>query len=443
MRVALLLISLLAGLSGPLRAEPPAEDSRACGWAENLDVAPRQAQLVEKRRAKCAELEPYKPGFIDRQILAFEKAERPPITQINLFGLYPRIQTIDHRSQTAGGVRLWRPGVGGSALDLAGNAFWSLQGFQYYDAQAGVIPHRGRSLPPFAIKGHDVFDLANVRRDDDRRYVFYGAIAHRWAPKFDFFGSGPDSRREDQASFSQMDTLVEAVAGYRILTRLTLSGRFGYYKAAIGPGKDDDLPQVQDVFDPAALPGFGAQPRFLRYGAAAVFDGRDVAQNPHHGGLLAVQWLQYDGRDESAPTFDRFAVDGRAYLSLGHPQRVLALRAYASKDDPAAGGRVPFYLLPYLGGSHTLRGYVSQRYRGEKLALLQAEYRWEASPAIELALFADSAAVAATTDEKLERFRTDGGIGLRFKSHESVMLRLDFAWSDEGFRALFRFSPSF
>ena len=182
---------------------------------------------------------------------------------------------------------------------------------------------------------------------------------------------------------------------------------------------------------------------FLRYGAAAVFDGRDVAQNPHHGGLLAVQWLRYDERDGSAFTFNRFAVDGRAYLPLGHPQRVLALRVYASKDDPAAGGRVPFYLLPHLGGSHTLRGYVSQRYRGEKLVLFQAEYRWEASPAIELALFADSAAVAATTDEKLERFRTDGGIGLRFKSHESVMLRLDFAWSDEGFRALFRFSPSF
>ena len=104
---------------------------------------------------------------------------------------------------------------------------------------------------------------------------------------------------------------------------------------------------------------------------------------------------------------------------------------------------MPFYLLPFLGGSHTLRGYVSQRYRGEKLALLQAEYRWEAAPAIELALFADTGAVAATAGEDLGRFRTDGGIGLRLKGHETVWLRLDFAWGDEGFRALFRFSPSF
>ena len=48
---------------------------------------------------------------------------------------------------------------------------------------------------------------------------------------------------------------------------------------------------------------------------------------------------------------------------------------------------MPFYLQSFLGGSHTLRAYASQRFRGEKLALFQAEYRWEAAPAVELALF--------------------------------------------------------
>lgn len=441
MRAALSLL-LLAGWSGSLRAEPSAGD-RPCGWVDEKELGPRQAQLVEKRRAKCAELKAYHSGFIERQILAFEKAERPPITQVNLFGLYPRIQTIDHRSQTALGVRLWRPNLGRSPVDLAGSAFWSLQGFQYYDAQAGVIPHRGTAFPLIPMKGDDVFELANVRQDDNQRYMLYAALAHRWAPKFDFFGSGPDSSTEDQASFSQRDTLVEGVAGYRVLPRLTVSGRFGHYQASIGPGRDEDLPQLLDVFAPAAVPGFPGEHRFWRYGTGAVFDGRDVAANPHRGGLIAVQWLRYDEREGSPFSFDRLAVDGRAYLPLGDPQRVLALRAYASRDDPAAGARVPFYLLSFLGGSHTLRGYVSQRFRGERFALFQAEYRWEASPAIELALFADSASVAATADDDLGRFKTDGGIGLRFKTHEAVLVRFDFAWSDEGFRFLFRFNPSF
>ena len=442
MRFAI-VVAMLVGPGVALGAEPAPEDTRPCGWAEGLEAGPRQAPLIEARRAKCAELEPYRPGLIERQVLAFEKAERPPITQLNLFGVYPRLQAIDHRSQSAAGVRLWRPDLGSSPLDLAGSAFWSIQGFQYYEAQLGMMPHRGRAFPVFAHKTDDVFELVNVRYDDDKPFMLYGGLAHRWAPKFDFFGSGPSSRKEDQAGFSQRDTLVEGVTGYRVVPRVTLSGRFGFYRAATGPGEDEKLPQLTDVFDPAVVPGLGERVDFLRYGAGAVFDARDVAGNPHRGGLLAVQWLRYDQRDGRAFTFDRYAVDGRAFISLGDPQRVLALRAYASQDDPKGGARVPFYLLPFLGGSHTLRGFLSQRFRGERLALFQAEYRWEASPAIELALFADSGAVAATRDDKLEQFRTGGGIGLRLKTHEATLLRFDCAWSDEGVRLLLRFNPSF
>jgi hypothetical protein len=119
-RLYVLVLALLscAGLARSAATEEPEPEAvRRCGWLEGFEAGPRQLTLLEQRRAKCAELRPYEPGFIERQILAFEKAERPAFTQINLFGLYPRIQTIDHRSQTAGGVRLWRPGMGGSALD--------------------------------------------------------------------------------------------------------------------------------------------------------------------------------------------------------------------------------------------------------------------------------------------------------------------------------------
>jgi outer membrane protein assembly factor BamA len=143
-------------------------------------------------------------------------------------------------------------------------------------------------------------------------------------------------------------------------------------------------------------------------------------------------------------SFDRVAVDVRFFLTLGHRQRVLALRAYASKDDPkAAAGRVPFYLLTFLGGSHTLRAYESQRFRGEKLAAFQAEYRWEASPAIELVTFVDLGAVAARTRDDLGKPETDFGLGLRLKTHERTLLRLDSAWGDEGFKFLVRFSASY
>jgi hypothetical protein len=430
------------------RAAVGADEARRSGCAstEGEEPGPRLEEWVRKRQAKCQELAPYRTTWLERQILSFEKAEQPSITQINLLGLYPRIQTIDHRSQWAGGVRLWQPELGGSGLDLHGGAFVSLGAFQFYDLQFGVIPHKDRSFPLFASKADQVFELANVPREANHRYMAYGAFTHRYAPKYDFFGIGPDSQQERQADYLQTDYLYEGVVGYRIWPRFTLAARAGYYHVRFGPGKDDDLPNIEDVFAPSEVSGLRVHPPdFVRYGASATFDSRDVPKNPHQGVVAAAEWQHYDEQDVGdLASFNRYAADARAYISLGHPQRVLVLRAYGSKDDPfRRGGQVPFYMMQFLGSSHTLRAFDSQRFRGEKLVLVQAEYRWEASPALELAAFVDSGTVAAKTDDSFGRFETDGGFGLRFKTHEALLLRLDFAWGGEGFKFLVRFSPSF
>jgi len=424
-------------------AQEAAPADKPCGWTGDPEIGARLAPLVARRQAKCAELEPYRPGFLERQILAFEKAERPAISEVNVWGFYPRIQTIDHRSQIGVGARFWQPDVGASRFDLAGNAFWTFQGFGYFDAQVGWLPHQGTSFPLFALKTDDVFELGNVRVDDDRPGMLYGSYSYRWAPKFDFFGIGPDTRRDDQAGFRQKDILTEAVAGYRVLTHLTLAGRFGYLRSSTGRGTDEDLPQLEDVFTPAQAPGYGETLEFWRYGAYGVLDFRDVAKNPHSGGLLAFEWTRFDDRGERFD-FERYALDGRLYLPLGHPQRMLALRGYLSRDDPRDGSLVPFNMLSFLGNSRTLRSFLSQRLRGAKLALVSAEYRVEGSPALELAFFVDHGTVAAGIDDAVADFgdwKTSYGFGLRFKSHQAVLIRTDFAWGEEGFRFLFRFSP--
>jgi hypothetical protein len=406
-------------------------------------VGPRQAEWLERRRAKAAQLSPYEPTFLERQLLAFEKAERPAIYEVNLWDIYPRLQTIDHRSQWAAGVRLWKPRLGGSGLDLSGAAFWSFQGFQYYEAQAGMVPHRGRAMPLFALRTDDVYELPNVRADDNRRLMLYGSYGYRWAPKFDFWGLGIDSNADGRVAFAQKDAISELVGGYRAAPWLTLGARVGYYTVSLGPGEDDELPSIETLYTDETAPGLSAQPDFWRTSAYAVADSRDVARNPHRGALVALLWMRYDDRGSDAYRFDRFAADGRLFLPLGHPQRMLALRAYFSQDDPAPTARVPFYLQAFLGNSKTLRAYQSQRFRGERLLLFQGEYRIEASPALELALFADVGTVAALRTDPLANFRKDAGVGLRFKGHEAVLVRMDAAWGDEGFKFGLRFSPVF
>jgi hypothetical protein len=441
-------------LSAPARGEDDAVGGQAtapvaaapgttCASTEGLPVPESFAPLVAERKARCGRLEPYRQGWFEKQLLLVEKAERPPIGEWNVLGLYPRLQAIDHRSQLAIGARFWQPNLLHSAFDVHGAFFYSKAGFEYGEGQAGVLPQRGDALPPFAFKGDDVFELVNVREDDNHRYALYGQWYYRWSPRYDFYGTGPDSSKEDRSDFRQKDNMLEAVGGLRLLGKLSLMARAGRWVVSTGEGTDDALPNVDEVFPPSEIPFYGERLEYDRWGASLVFDGRDVRGNPHRGGVVAVQALQFDRRAGAAPSFNRVSADARLYLPLGHRQRVLALRTYFTRDDAEGDARVPFFALPAVGSGSTLRGYQSQRLRGERIWLLQAEYRVELAPALELALFYDTAAVAASVDDKVGNWRGNGGFGLRFKTHEDVLARADFAWGREGFRALFRFGPSF
>ena len=76
--------------------------------------------------------------------------------------------------------------------------------------------------------------------------------------------------------------------------------------------------------------------------------------------------------------------------------------------------------------------------------LLHAEYRWEASKRWELALFGDSGTVA-NQGERLSRnnLKSDWGVGIRFKTSQSTLFRIDQAFSNEGSKTQFRVSAVF
>ena len=412
--------------------EPPAET--------------RVEQWTRLRREKAARPTPPHAPFLERQLLAVEKVDRRSVFDWNLAGFYPRIQDIASGSETALGVHLWRPEMGRPLLDLHASAFRSVRGYEYYDLQLGRLPHLGMHFPPRSTRGDDVYELGDLARLDPGHLSLYGSARYRHYPQTGFFGLGSAARPQDRTTFLQQDALYEVVAGYqgRRLRGIAATARAGLMQAFVGPGTDEDAPTVRARFDDASAPGLDRQPDFLTVGAALLLDRRDRAGNPHRGGLVAVAATRFDERGGDAFTFDRFAADARGFVPLGSPQRVLAVRGLLSTDRPAAGARVPFYLQESLGGSRTLRGFPNFRFRGRKVALVQAEYRWETWPALEFALFADAGrAFVAGEDFTLGGMSRDFGIGVRLKSNDTVLLRLDAAWSDEDTRVLFRFGPSF
>jgi hypothetical protein len=416
---------------------------------ERIEPATRVGEWLRLREERFSHLEPYRPGFVERSILAFEKSERPSLLHLNLFGFYPRIQGIASGSSNAIGVRFWQPEIAHSAIDVHASAFYSWHHYEFYDAQIGRIPHpevraeAAGALPMRSTKGDDLWELGSLRRPGAAGWVAYLSARYQHYPRFEYFGLGPDSRHADETSFLDQDALYEVRAAYQPHRHLLLAARAGYLRTSIGGGEEPDVPSIEEVFDEETAPGLSAPPDMWKLTSFLLFDTRDFPKNPNHGLMVSFELSRYVDRAGGSFSFNRFGVDARAFVPLGSPQRVLALRVQGIGDDPDPGARVPFFLQSFLGGSHTLRGFRNFRYRGESSLLLSAEYRWEAIPAIELALFVDSGTVGAEgIDIDLATLHTSWGTALRLKVERALLCRLEWAKGPEDHRFYIRFSPA-
>jgi hypothetical protein len=449
--VGLLLASaprLVADEEPPGPATPARSEAPGSSEEPSTEPATRVGEWLRLRQERSERLEPYAPGFVERSILAFEKAERPSLAHWNLWGFYPRIQGIASGSANAIGLRFWQPDIGGTSIDAHASAFYSWHHYEFYDAQLGRIPHpevraeAAGALPMRSTKGDDLWELGGIQRPGDPAWSAYLSARYQHYTRYGYFGIGPDSLREEQTSFLNQDALFEVRGSYQPGRHALVALRAGYLRTWIGSGEDPELPSIEEVFDEETAPGLTAPPDLWKLTSFLLFDTRDFPANPNHGVMIGFELSRYIDPDGGF-SFNRFGFDARAFAPLGSPQRVLALRAHANADDPDPGARVPFFLQSFLGGSHTLRGFRNFRYRGESSFLLSAEYRWEAIPAIELALFVDSGTVGGeAADIDLGKLRTSFGAALRLKLDSAILCRLEWAKGPEDQRFYLRFSPA-
>ena len=123
---------------------------------------------------------------------------------------------------------------------------------------------------------------------------------------------------------------------------------------------------------------------------------------------------------------------------------MIALRANLVMTDFSVGEAVPFYYMPTLGGGEKLRGFRESRFRDLNSLLLTAEYRWKAWWVLDMALFMDAGKVTFDhADLHFKDLEASYGFGLRFHSSDALVLRVDLAFSREGFIPLFRFRHVF
>jgi len=402
----------------------------------------REELLRHKREEKAKELVTPKQGIIETYAKSFDRKGSNSIEDINFWGFHPRLDWIARGSGVAPGVRYWKPEILGP-VDVMGAAFYSWRRYQHYDLQLGMIPNRGKRIPPRSFETEEVEQLGDIEREAVSRFKLYANGRFRDRTDESFYGSGPDSLGENRARYRIKDTLVEAVTGYQLTPRIGFTFKVGLLHQTLRPGRS--APSLEPQFAEEDLPGMSNPPTYARYHTSFLLDYRDDPGLPHKGIMVAFGWEKFDNINaKNLFNFYRFGLDARGYIPLGTQQRVIALRAVTVNSDPGSGNKVPFFLQPSLGGGESLRGYDPFRFQGDKMILLQGEYRWEASRRFELAFFGDTGTVANQGARlSINKMKSDAGIGFRFKSSRTTLFRLDIARSNEGVHFQFRFSPVF
>jgi hypothetical protein len=189
-------------------------------------------------------------------------------------------------------------------------------------------------------------------------------------------------------------------------------------------------------------------------GGELRWDTRDSQRNPYRGYVVGVRFdaapIQTDW--DTGAVFKLFgskvfAVPG-IFHSGGdpdeaHPPTDTLAFAFVSQ---ATAGELPFFLLPTLGGSKTLRGYIDGRWRDRAAWFAGVEYRFWVIPRgipltrnirIERLGLAAFYEIGATTPDIAAFFDSKAamsyGFGLRVGLERAALFRLDFGFAPGSF----------
>ncbi len=179
----------------------------------------------------------------------------------------------------------------------------------------------------------------------------------------------------------------------------------------------------------------------LGFGYSLAYDTRDSSISPSKGTFQRYSFLYLPKSItslDSAETFFQAELDFRGFYSLSSG---VALAGRVNAGTSWAGD--PTYLYRYsLGGSHSLRGYFHNRFRGKKFYLAQGELRFPLFWVVTGAVFAD---VGDVTDSGFESARSTFGGGLRFLLPPDYIakVRFDYGIGEDQESIYFVFGEAF
>ena len=362
----------------------------------------RAEAIAQQQAAKQSELTPPQPNAAERLI---DRVEDWGLLSGNPRGLYPWFGSVYPGGGFAAGAGVRETFGDDGVVNVFGG--YSVRTFSRAEA---IV-----TLPSFAAN--------RMRLSLGAQYID--------APDVRYFGVGNDSDNDDLTRFGY--TPIRGGA------RLTIDG--GRY-FEVGGGADyisidtsggKTGVSIEQLFTPATAPGLElSKYKYLRSTAHAAVDWRKPLGYSGRGGLYRVQFDDYREQDNDIYSFQSVEAEAIQLIPILRANWVIALRGLATLTDIEDTSRVPYFLLPALGGGSTLRGYPDFRFRDRNRMLMTAELRWTPARIIDMALFYDTGKVAARREDlDFDDLKESYGIGLRLIGLQGYAFRIEVAHSRE------------
>ncbi|ABO22354.1 BamA/TamA family outer membrane protein [Shewanella loihica] len=175
------------------------------------------------------------------------------------------------------------------------------------------------------------------------------------------------------------------------------------------------------------LPSDGILPSNFSSGlvVTSIYDSRDYRLNATKGWLFQLDAGLYQNSEYDS--FAKYDLELANYIDLSTTSwlsQMPGLIAWQVQGHFTSGD-VPWNMLPDLGGSSAMRGYIKGRYRDKQMMMGQVEYRLPIFQRYGMVFWGGVGSVADKVSDLNDELLTSYGTGFRFKIKDNINLRLD------------------
>jgi hypothetical protein len=265
----------------------------------------------------------------------------------------------------------------------------------------------------------------------------------REATQVGFYGFGTNTSSSNRANYGFQQPHASATLTFWPTRRLLmLRGAVELSEWSLQSGQGT-APSIDEVYTPQTLPGLGTKTTYLHSRGTVGFDWRTSPGYSRRGGFYGVTVHDFADRDDEFG-FNQVDYEVIQHFPILREAWVISLHGLVQTTYDKDGQQIPFFMLPSVGGGHSLRGFSSWRFRDQNSLLVQAEWRIMANRYLETAVFYDAGKVTARkSDLDFNGLKSDYGFGVRFHGPFSTPLRIEVARSNEGTSFIFASSPIF